>query len=541
MVDAGHGAPLPGVLVSAMPEAEEGVARVATTANDGTYALDSLPAGGYEVSASADAFVTAAITLTLDAGEQRSVVNLALGPGVTITGTVTGLGRPIGGATVSAVGQDGTGFSATTDEGGCYAVGRLLGGLHTVYARAPGFVATSVPSIFVPAAGTVTGVGVDLPQAGSVAGTVTDTRDGAPVASLVVSASLGAELYVTTTHEEGRFALTELPPAECPIATASDAHMSTRDTCSVTAGVTTARDLALAPWGVVSGTVVDTSTGAPLAKVPVYAVNDAFFVATATDAYGRYELDGFDAGTYRLTFGDEFAPGLDSAEITFDHAHTGSVIDFETPVSGVVSGTVLAAGGVSPVEGALVALTSGDEAVVTMWTDEAGRYAFVLVTDGEYRIEAASEGLAFAPLPAQTVSGGVRILHLDLVAGDDVISGTVEDRTTGLPIAEADVTIVRADPGLALTAVAVLTTGIDGTFTVTGAVPGTYRVFAKAHAFGFNARTIAVAAGVPSAVTLELSPESTISGMVSSTVTDASGGVPSRRSGARHVCHGLPS
>jgi len=517
VVDSRDGAPLPDMLVSAT--SQERASHVATTAADGTYALDSLPAGEYEITASGEGFVTAAVTLTLDVGEQRSGVNLALGPGATISGTVTGLGSPIAGATVSAVGSGGTGFSATTDGSGRYTVGRLASRLHTVYARAPGFVATSVPSISVPAAGFVTGVDVALAQAGGIAGAVTDASSGGPVASLVVSTSLGSDLYMTTTDQDGHFALTELPPGEYPVVTASGDHMSTRDTCTVAAGVTTTLDLALSSRGVVSGTVTNAATGAPLPKVPVYAINDVSFFATATDADGRYELDGFDGGTYRLTFGDEFAPGLDSVELTFDAAHTASAVDFETPVSGIVSGTVLAADGVTPIAGALVALTSGDEALVTMPADEAGRYAFVVVTDGGYGIEAAFDGLVFPPLPAQTVDGGIHIPDLDLVAGDDVINGTVEDAATGLPVADADVTIVRSDPNVALTTAAVLTTGVDGTFTITGAVPGGYRVLAEADGFAASHESVAVNAGVPSTVTIELEAESTISGVVTSTLT----------------------
>ena len=142
-----------------------------------------------------------------------------------------------------------------------------------------------------------------------------------------------------------------------------------------------------------------------------------------------------------------------------------------------------------------------------MTTDAGGHYSFVVVEPGRYDVEAAVEGVAFSSARGLSIAGGVRIEGQDLVAGTAALEGRVEVASAGTPLGSARVLVERADGGHALTGVATLLTDPNGAFSLSGLIPGTYRVVAAASGHATGQQLVEVGAGAPASVTLGLGPE----------------------------------
>ena len=114
-----------------------------------------------------------------------------------------------------------------------------------------------------------------------------------------------------------------------------------------------------------------------------------------TDSSGDYTLQGFDAGSYQIILGDELSPGAAESAVSFDLSHTAATANFSIAVAGTVSGTVFDAGGQTPLRGrAQVVLEQGQNAILVTQTDASGHYSFVLVSPGNYQIQATADGLS---------------------------------------------------------------------------------------------------------------------------------------------------
>ena len=132
--------------------ADDTVRRTAITADNGAFAFDGLPAGGYAVTASKDGYVAFAFggarpsrigsRITLKDGDRRAIT-LALPRGAVITGMLADAhGQPMGGVTVVAlshryasppgerrlVNLGGVATTAVSDDRGIYRIYGLAAG-----------------------------------------------------------------------------------------------------------------------------------------------------------------------------------------------------------------------------------------------------------------------------------------------------------------------------------------------------------------------------------------------------------------------------
>lgn len=168
-----------------------------------------------------DAFGTAA----------PAVVTVAVPSVPSITGTVTGAGRPLAGVTVRAVSQAGTETAhVVTGADGSYAFAGLpAAGSYTLCfdpaggSTGPGGYGflprcwydapddgTATP-VSVPKGGTVSDVDADLPTAGSISGTVRAGGAPLPGTTVTVDAPGGEPVADTTTDASGHWAAAGLP------------------------------------------------------------------------------------------------------------------------------------------------------------------------------------------------------------------------------------------------------------------------------------------------------------------------------------------
>jgi hypothetical protein len=350
---AGTGAPLSGVYVDIYNAAGRGVGYGQTNAS-GAYTTTGLATGTYYVRTSnpfgyADLLydslactgcaVTSGTGVSVTAGTTTAGINFGLGPGGTITGSVTdaSTGAPLEGIYVSVcVGDEDCPRSGETDASGMYAIGGLATGAYRVVASTSrGHISqlyggpscngewcpplTSGTGVGVTVGATTSGIDFSLVQGGAISGTVTEAGTNAPLPNVSVRvydasgnllgesdwgaagpytiAGLQAGTYYARTSNESGYvdeAYNNLPcvGSVCPAASGNGV--------SVAAGATTPGiDFVLDFGGSIAGTVTDAGTGAPLAAVvvDVYDAAGGAVGAVKTNTSGVYVKTGLGTGT----------------------------------------------------------------------------------------------------------------------------------------------------------------------------------------------------------------------------------------------------
>jgi hypothetical protein len=455
---------------------------------------------------------------------------------------------------------------------------------------------------------------------GTVSGVVTDAATGLPVQNVNVSLRtfIGTRNVFASgaaTNISGVYSITGLAPGTYYAFTASGSTGYTNEVydnvlcagvCSatlagnsghpigVTAGATTgAINFALAPGGRISGTVVNAQTSTAIANVTVSAyarigLSVTFIGSASTNASGVYTIGGLPTGTYFLQTSTAVAvneiynnvPCLGSCS-TNDTVVLGEPVpvtvgnttagrDFQLEPGGVVAGTVLETGTLTPIANATVFLyrqtgpTSGFS-VRSAGTNATGAYSIMGVPPGTYfaigfppsthagrifgggycapscSLQNVFAGTPIAVTAGVTTSG--RDFSLD-PAG--TITGTVTDSATAAPVSGGFVGVYSggATP-LMLTSVSI---NAAGNYSIGGLAPGTYFVATSVNQYaneafdnvacptssGFfcstnfvvaNGTPIAVSGGMTtSGINLALAPQPTSPGSPSGLNATVSGG-----------------
>jgi hypothetical protein len=513
------GAPLPGLLVTAM--GDDGNSHLAETAADGTYVIDSLPAGVYEIDAGGNALATSTVSnITVIAGGRTGNINLLLQDAATISGTVLGPNGPITGATVSAATDDGSGSSAVTDDAGHYTVTGLSTGVYILTASAPDLASSEISSINLAAGTTLNGQNFSLAVGGNVAGQILMTGTTTPVSGVVLTLTGSAGTFTGVTDTNGEFSVTNLPVGSYVLVALASAFMSVETQVTVTANHTSTANLQTTTLGVVSGLVTDSVTHSPLTLVIVQVFNDTGFVGSAlTDAQGNYEIDGLDAGNYQIVLGDYGSPGVAKANITLSVAQSHATTNLTVGLAGSVSGFVFQADGVTPDAGITVALSSHGIPVLFTTTDTTGKYVFDVLAGGTFDIIASDVGIAFPSRTGVAINGGSKLTGLNFQAGNQVLGGKIVDKNNNQPLAGATVELSYADPVAGLTSIDSVQTGSDGSYSLSGAIPGNWQITVTASGHATTTQSVVVPASGPQTANFQLNLESVLSGTIRNAIT----------------------
>ncbi len=337
----GNGGGVGGVMVNATKSIW------ATTASNGTYTIEGLTPGSYDVGVSPSQLGTTyspyestAARETVTAGSVTTL-NVALVVGAAISGTVTAAssGAPLPDICVVANSPDGTTGYADTASGGSYAIGGLPAGNYTVQFYVGQFCGTGnyasqwydsaasgatsqsgATAVSVLAGSSTTGIDAVMQTGGTVSGTV--TSGGSPLSGVCVSvSSADGNSSGTTTGPDGTYVVEFLPtdsytvefgPGYCggPYAAqwyngASGATSSSgASVLAVAAGSSTTGINAVMQTGAtISGTV--TSGGSPLSGVCVNATSttsDGNYGSGITAADGTYTIPGLQSDNYTVEF-----------------------------------------------------------------------------------------------------------------------------------------------------------------------------------------------------------------------------------------------
>ena len=256
-----------------------------------------------------------------------------------------------------------------------------------------------------------------------------------------------------------------------------------------------------------SGTVID-AAGAPVAGVSVSAQPEdpaapAEVVVAVTAGDGAFALEGLSAGRYRLRVE---GPGVLTAEVRFVEAPASAVrIAISREVA--VEGRVLAPDG-RPASGVEVRLARTGQPLETV-SDAAGRFRFIGLPEGTYRVWAYRGEQASAALAADRVGAGP-FAGIDLVlAPAAILRGQVVNEVSGRGVV-ADVTLVADDPDQPPRAAR---SDAGGRFMIEGVPFGRWTADARAPGY-LSADAVRFLAASDYAPIIQLEPGAAVSGRV---------------------------
>ncbi len=417
--------------------------------------------------APADAAIVAPIT-------PRARIKALLHPdGGAIAGRVTTAGQPLAGATVCA--RDQRVACATSDASGAYELADLAPGSYVVWASAPGFLAHGPKSPVKLASRARVPLDLVLADAGVVVtGTVSDVR-GKPIAGATVrvGTTRDAPRYTATSATDGTFRAWA-PAGDVFVAATADGFIDAEtDAIAPSDGVA----IAMTPESVLAGTVVRTGTREPVADAEVSADGET----ARSDAAGHFAIVKVRPGRYKpsATAIGGYGEVAESVRVALGQRIDGLVIELH-PVAAVIGAIVVDDGTPCPPDAGSVWLSRyGSAASYTAKTIADGTIVLEGVVPGTYEVSATCRGF----LPRQP--------YPDLVVGDSDVDSTIWKvspgaRITGrivdqasAPIADATVSHMEAGGTFGGSVAA----AADGTFALTGVLPGVAEV--SGYAAGF--------------------------------------------------------
>jgi len=329
--------------------------------------------------------------------------------------------------------------------------------------------------------------------------------DGKPVTGALVSVQLAAAInfgeptMTARTDAAGRFRV-PVKSASLHILRVDAAGLAARTLPRVRPG--SPQRIALEKGGAIEGIVRDGSTGAPASATTVEArletvrgmgvvwERGAGVVRATTDAQGRFRLEGLPSGLHTLTARAAGMAGqrrgVALGKRTELYLFPGGGLDglVRGPDGAAIAGAAVA------VEGAL---SFGPRSTTDVEvTDARGRYAFVGIEAGLYRVVARHPDFASAWTTVAVERGDDASADLTLAAPAAIVGrlvGAADRPTAGrVAIAEAD----GVAPPISIAPTLAAEAGADGRFRIDAVAPGSYVLSASAPGYGAKRAEIVV-------------------------------------------------
>jgi Carboxypeptidase regulatory-like domain len=527
------GKPLGGICVSAMSTADLSAGGFVFSRPNGTYSIDGLAAGSYQVDASAGCgdngnYASASYPhpVPIVKGKVAAGIDLYLQPGATLAGTVTdaATAKPLGGICVS----DSNGDFGVTNAAGTYTIDQLPAGRTTVaFAGGCGNQGSYAPQCYddqasqataqplLITAGHVTrGINAAMLPGATIAGRVTNSA-GRPVSGVCLGilpaylGEFGSALFGgnTSTNASGSYVVTNLAPGDYTVAFFSGCFgpsntatlqwfkgQQTQETAGMVdapAGIqVTGIDAVISPGGAIAGTVAST-TGQAVDFDCVTAINRRTGQPSGFQSLtgGSFTVSSLAPGTYTVVASDcsggNHAMSIYQRPVTVRAGRTTGNIALRLPPGGVVTGRVTAASNRRPVPNACVEATPLSVAAAALGigsgalTNGSGTYKIVGLPTGSYRIEIFPNCVGSAVnLRTVTLPRAVRVTQGKVTAkanGSLPIGGSIVGQVTGPDAATVSDACVEAYP-IWGGSPDDTSTGADGKYVLTGLTPGRYKV-----------------------------------------------------------------
>jgi large repetitive protein len=403
------------------------------------------------------------ITLLL-IGVVAGISSYAFSSSITNIKTVSGqVNVPIPGASVSATGDAGSG-SATANAQGQYSITNFLDtGTYSATASAPGYIDQQVNNIHVTAGAQTSNVNIIMNVSAGISGKVTDAATGLPVSFAIITVkSLDGSISESGfTDTNGNYQIIQNLQTGTYNVTAQSflgttGFLSqTKSGIALTAGsMTNNQNFALAYSAVITGTITDSITHAPLngTLVEVQSVNGVYSGFAVADSNGKYTINSnLGTGTYNVT---EFSPtGHLTNTVSGQLVTAGqtTTVNIALSPSGVISGKVTNSVNGQPLSGVDIFVTNSLGTVFygSATTDSSGNYQINTdLATGSYTVE-AFYGSSFATYPSSVnVIAGQTTSSINFQLTVVVIpSGTVSGKVTSSGVAIDNAYVTVQGPG----------------------------------------------------------------------------------------------
>jgi large repetitive protein len=464
----------------------------------GRYEILGLAPGMYSVTARHPDWTEA--TATADLKDQPANVDLRLGKGGKVTGTVVSGGRPVPSATVSIAptGDFGpTGRSAVTDDAGRFLFERLGLGRYSVTAELRGQPSAPVEAVLAneDASQDVTlTLGAGALIRGVVSGLPDDGRGG-----LNVNASGPGDYFASTrTLPDGTFELSGAPTGVVTLNATAGSFLSGSRSARTQVTIAEGQSEASAEITFEDGFRVDghvTRGGQPVTDAYVFAAAPGgnWSATGQTDEAGSFALDGLKAGAYDVSASSRSGGSVErKVEVKSD-----TTVDLEVP-SARLAGTVVEADSGKPLADAVV---SSDRQ-----GPEHGHLAVRSDSAGHFAIEGLDPGIYHVTVRKPAYQTDVR----ELTAPDDVdvtielhrgdgIGVDARDGIYGMPLRSLNVRVIGAQ-GTAFTGSVELDSAGHG--EIPSLAAGTYRLLVASDGYAPASLPPVAVPSPPIAVTL---------------------------------------
>ncbi|MFG6149247.1 carboxypeptidase regulatory-like domain-containing protein [Halobacillus sp. B23F22_1] len=453
----------------------------------GEFRIENLPAGSYNVTASASNFGSASTAVVLTAGDESTVIlSLASNPGQ-VTGTVIDriTGFILAGASVQVFDQTGAFvFSTNTDAQGNYIATGLSPATYTVLSSFNGY-ANQLISLTVTADETsIASFALD-PNPSTLTGQVTDDN-GSPIAGaqIIVRQFTAAGPIIATalSHDDGFYLIPGLPQGSFTIIATAPNYGTQASSVLLEPGETIIRDFILTQLvSSVTGTVTDAGTGEPLINVLIQLLdtNGILIGSFQTDPNGTYLIEDFTPGSYILTFTQH---DYQSQSLSFSTMpeETATVNARLAADPGTLSGVVLDNES-NPLIGASVRVfpALGILPIATLVTDGTGSFNLSGAAPGAYVLTVSYENYSTGQTGITVISNQTTSSTIILFPDPATITGQIRS-STGVPITNATVRVVDQNE----TVLATVVTDEFGNYAITNLPPGNHQIIISAPGFG---------------------------------------------------------
>jgi YD repeat-containing protein len=297
---ASDGTPVGGAFIQALQTgARKGSS---TTIANGSYSISGLPAGVYDLSASANGYLPATQSSNLVSAASTTTVNAVLG-----APTINAL-SPSSGPIGLSVAISGSYFGASQGSStvAFNGTGATPSGWNNTSIRVPVPTGGTTGPVTVSVSGVTSNPVTFTVGSGTIAGSVTRASDGTAIVGALVE-GLQSNLVKASANSgsNGAYTVSNLAPGTYDVrVSASGFGTSIRTGYSVSAGASTTVNASLSLPGTISGKVTksDGVTAITGASVAIIQGTDTVS-STASDATGNYSISNVPAGTYSVQVG----------------------------------------------------------------------------------------------------------------------------------------------------------------------------------------------------------------------------------------------
>ncbi len=509
--------------------------KVVVHAEDGTFALESVPPGNWEVNVEATGYQTARVGgVTVAEGTERAGITVKVSPGVTLSGKVVdsmsgrgipnvqvspaGAGSP-GGAMRAALPQADDGSGPTTDADGAFQMDGIAPGKYSISAKHPDY-ADGSESVDVKVTGAA--VKISLSPGSHISGLVADASNqplaGAQVA--LVAASDGGPMgrggigtSGTTTDQSGSFRFDHLAAGRYTVTASLRNASSSQQQVVLAAGQSQDAVIISLPAG---ATVQGTLTGLAADKRGNVLVSasgaDGFASSVRSASDGSFQISGAPEGILmlRATAGDILSSSqTKTAEVQIPSGQTFVPAEIAFDPSGATLSGSVTRGGQAVSGGSVMVNARGGAGVAYSGTvDGSGRYSVAGVQNGTYTVTYRDLSSGGGTVSKTVTVSADTSADLDVPQGS--ISGTVVETGTNLPLANATVSATPASSGGQAAAGGgpggggrTATTDSNGSFSLESLNPAAFNVVVRLAGYLFDPKSVTLSGPETQQVTIQ--------------------------------------